>query len=55
MKQAYKSYRMIENVKMQKVLSRFRVIEYTGMHIVIFTVMFTFDCFLVLNICSYFV
>ncbi len=58
MKQAYKSYRMIENVKMLKDLNearfRDRVIEYTGMYVVILTVMFTFvlfaTYFLVLNI-----
>ncbi len=58
MKQTYKSYRMIENVKMLKDLNearfRDRVIEYTGMYVVILTVMFTFvlfaTYFLVLNI-----
>ncbi len=54
MKQAYKSYRMIENVQMLKVSSEFRgrVKEYTGMYVVIFTIMFTF---VLLNICSCFV
>ncbi len=61
-KQAYKSYRMIGNVKMPfRVMRRFRgrAIEYTVMYIVIFTVLFSFVLFaiyfLVLNIFSCFV
>ncbi len=47
-KEAYKSYRMIGNVKMPfRVMRRFRVraIEYTVMYIVIFTVLFSFVLF----------
>ncbi len=63
MKQAYKSYRIIENVKMQKVcvMRRFmgRVIEYTGMHVVMLFLLLCLhlNCLpyiLVLHTCSYF-